>query len=344
VPDPTGAGPKYTPGMEGDPNGAILENWSSPELEMWFRENVESDHQYGLEADWSGPNRLDKFPEETREGLRAIHATASEKGERIFGHDSAKAFGRLSPEIRDAFFFAWMKTHPGPNPSIELEEVSSENAQGADLAAVGALITLPDGTQITDDMTDPDYEPSGADGPPPSEAAAPTSGAGVLPLPWWRTSKAMGWAAVGVVTVVVAAGAATIIGGSDSTDDSQQQASGQAAPSTTTAPSSGSSPDTTVAPDAPANDSQVTDQPSDAPKSAVDSADDPVGDVSQAFPDLDGVDPDRSVDGVSGQSAIDNADITELTVVSNADGNTTTIAIGFNGDDLRGCGPRPWPR
>lgn len=320
MPDPTGTGPKYSPGMDGDPNGAILENWSTAELESWFREHVESDSQYHSEQYWGGTNHVSKFPEDLHEGLRAINSSQSEIADRFFDHDAAKAFGRLSPEIRDTFFFAWMHNHRSVDPVIDSESISSE---WADPAAVGALITLPDGTQITDDMANPDYEPSDSTGPPPSPNDPPQ--------PWWRTPRAMQWVAVGVVTIIVVAGAVIIIG---SSEDSPTEAtnSAQDTPTTTAVPATESPEDTTAASDAPAGDSQATSQQSATPESTIDSVDDPVGDVSRAFPDLDGVDPDRSVDDYPGQLAIDNADITELTVVSNADGNTTSIAIGFNGN------------
>lgn len=318
--------------MEGDPSGAILDNWSTRELETWFREQVASDPQFNEAISGNGIDGVDKFPRETQEGLRAIGAGLDLAANKVFGHDAATAFGRLAPQTRDSFFFAWTSTHPVLNPATD-----TENAEWADPAAVGALITLPDGTQISDDMDNRDYEPSRADGPPPPKDAsddpiafAPASDPHVLPQPWWRTSKAVRWSAVGVATVILAAGAASIVGGSDTTD--AQQASGQDSPDTTAAKATEGTQDTTVSSEAPAEDSQVTGQQSDASQSTSDSVEDPVGDISQAFPDFDGVDPERTVDGYPGQRAVEAADITGFSVVSDADESTTTMKVGFNGD------------
>jgi len=329
VPNPTGTDPKYSPGMEGDPNGAILENWSTVDLRSWYEENVQSHPNY---REWREDPYTEGLPPGVRDGLHSIKELQTGNSgldSGMHGEKDSWTFARFGPEFRDRFFLQWSEVPQPPAPTGDTV------AEWADPAAVGALITLPDGSRITDDISDPDYEPSGSDGPPPSEDTGDDpmdvefdSNSGMLPQPWWRTSKAVGWAAAGIVTVALGAGAVTIIGGSDSGGEFQQQDT----PDTTAPALTVNSPDTTAASAAPAGDAQAADEQSDAPESTIDSVDDPVGDVSRAFPDLDGVDPDRSVDGYPGLLAIDSADITGLTVVSNADGNTTTIAIGFNGD------------
>jgi hypothetical protein len=60
-------------------------------------------------------------------------------------------------------------------------------------------------------------------------------------------------------------------------------------------------------------------------------APDPFRDLFRAFDDLDEIDPDRSVDGVSGQDFMDATDGLALKVVSSPADSATTIAITFNG-------------
>ncbi len=57
----------------------------------------------------------------------------------------------------------------------------------------------------------------------------------------------------------------------------------------------------------------------------------PFRDLYRTFDDLDGIDPDRSVDGVSGQDFMDATDVSALTVVSDPADDATTISISFGG-------------
>jgi hypothetical protein len=74
------------------------------------------------------------------------------------------------------------------------------------------------------------------------------------------------------------------------------------------------------------------DAQSSATGTSSDFAGDAVGDLTRAFPDLDGIDPDRSDGGITGKLVVDTIDIVGLGVTTTAPSGPTIITIAFNGD------------
>lgn len=62
------------------------------------------------------------------------------------------------------------------------------------------------------------------------------------------------------------------------------------------------------------------------------SVDDPAGDLSRAFSDLDGIDPEREDGGFTGQKIIETIDVASVTVNATAPDGPTVMEIGFYGD------------
>ena len=81
-----------------------------------------------------------------------------------------------------------------------------------------------------------------------------------------------------------------------------------------------------------AEDAKDTEAQSSAAGTTTDFVDDAVGDLTQAFPDLDGIDPDRSDGGITGQFVVDTIDIVGVAVTTTAPAGPTIIEIAFNGD------------
>jgi hypothetical protein len=81
-----------------------------------------------------------------------------------------------------------------------------------------------------------------------------------------------------------------------------------------------------------AEDGKDTEAQSSAAGTTTDFADDAVGDLTQAFPDLDSIDSDRSDGGITGKLVVDTIDIVGVAVTTTAPAGPTIIAIAFNGD------------
>lgn len=177
----------------------------------------------------------------------------------------------------------------------------------------------------------PDPSPTGIrhDDDEPTEFAPPPDPE-LLPQPWWRTSKPVKWAAVGVVTVIVAAGITKIVvdDGTEGSNPPQATAVAQENAPDSAATTSPEPPSATATP--PEEDEPAAS--SSASGTTADSVDDPAGDLSRAFSDLDGIDPEREDGGVTGQSIIDTIDIAGVTVNSTAPSGPTVVEIAFYGD------------
>jgi len=200
-------------------------------------------------------------------------------------------------------------------PEADRDNAGSEpEAEWQDPA--GVRVTLPDGSKI--DLSDNEFEDS--DGK-------------LQPSP--NTTKR-------VLAIVAALGAVAIIAGGLLLFNGDEPESASAAPSVTPqateeplpgldedpAGTSGAEP---VQPEG-AEEVEDTEAQSSATGTTTDFAGDPVGDLTQAFPDLDGIDPDRSDGGITGKQVVDTIDIVGVGVTTATPAGPTIIEIAFNGD------------
>ncbi len=81
-----------------------------------------------------------------------------------------------------------------------------------------------------------------------------------------------------------------------------------------------------------AEEGNDTEAKASAAGTSTDFANDAVGDLTQAFPDLDGIDPDRIDGGITGKLVLETIDLVGVAVTSTAPAGPTIIEIAFNGD------------
>jgi hypothetical protein len=189
-------GAKYLPGLEGDPEGAILENWSDADWAAWFEDNLP-----GVEID------LIQLPADDLDiALDVVMQTQPDKEMEgtfagTFEADQPWKFAKLSAEKRERFFHLFYSegqafTDPEPltrAPSPKQVVVIG----GATLATVlmAVLITLiarnGDGATpaaTTAPTSAPAEQPQASVAPPTDEGAAapspdPTGGADDVAAP-----------------------------------------------------------------------------------------------------------------------------------------------------------------
>ena len=201
---------------------------------------------------------------------------------------------------------------------------------------------IPELTPIIVDVPD---TPPPSDSPDPSPAGArnkngepteiaPPADPDLLPQPWWRTSKPLRWAAVGVVAVVVVAGGAKLASDGQTTEIPGTEAAATVVDEplpgleVVAEENADSEPEAST----PADEPQDTASQSSSSVSMSESEEDPTGDMEPAFEDLDAIDGERSVNGVSGDDVIIVTDIVRLDVVSDAAVEETRIVVAFNGN------------
>lgn len=117
-------GAKYLPGMEGDPAGAILENWTDADWGEWFRSEVDGTNLFSeIDEHWgktSSQRAEDASPwrkdSDLAEAADALRRNADEmRGLTSGGRHEAEpddAFERLSTESKIKFFNGWQRVNP----------------------------------------------------------------------------------------------------------------------------------------------------------------------------------------------------------------------------------------
>jgi hypothetical protein len=174
-------GEKYLPGLEGDPEGAVLENWSDADWAAWFEDNVR-----GVKVD------LAKIPaDDMGDAIDIVMRTQPDKDmegtfEGAFEADQSWKFARLSSEKRERFFhlfYAEDQAFGRPEPptrggSTKKVAVIGGTTLAAVLIAVLIVLIARDGDGSTPAATTaptsvPEAQPSVAP-PPEEEEAAPS--------------------------------------------------------------------------------------------------------------------------------------------------------------------------
>jgi hypothetical protein len=220
---------------------------------------------------------------------------------------------------------------------VDPDEPKDDMGPGAD-SGLGAIddpepikSVIPELTPIIVDVPDTP-PPSDSTDPSPTEIEPPPD-PDLLPQPWWRTSKPLRWAAVGMAAVVVIAGVAKIA--TDTNSEGGQATTAAAPQQVESLPGLDDDAEDTTAPEPAATETpegqEDAAEESGASIPISESAVDPVGDVEPAFDDLPGIDEGRSVDGVSGLDVITAADIVSMEVSSSASDDETAITVAFNG-------------
>ncbi|MGB7860982.1 MAG: hypothetical protein WBM90_10835 [Acidimicrobiia bacterium] len=119
------SGDKYLPGLEGDPTGAIVENWSDADWATWLQDNVESSERFSALVDGNevgfAQNQLGlPDSEATKWGRAFSHKDIMDPSDGIaevftglHPNDASQRLRRLGPEARAEFFVMWYRIEHG---------------------------------------------------------------------------------------------------------------------------------------------------------------------------------------------------------------------------------------
>lgn len=115
---------KYLPGLEGDPSGAVLENWADADWEKWFRSEVESTPDWYDFSGEGGPGRIPRgAPDaEMNEALEAFISGSSDA--RDIPDDPSNIFKRFSFENKVKFYRGWYRIQASLDVDSGVSETS----------------------------------------------------------------------------------------------------------------------------------------------------------------------------------------------------------------------------
>ena len=295
------------------PADPIYRSWTSSQWEQWFRDDVASTRRW-------------KDLEDTLDSIHETH----DLGDLLVKEGSLArdpATGMTDEPLRSAVD-ALVRSHVIPVPdSLRKEGSTSGPLDHADWAVEFSLMSAEFRQQLFEGWLRVN----------PVEFAPPPDPA-LLPQPWWRVSKPMAWVAAGAAATILVAGTWIIVDKGDAAESPQAQPALSeqddpivTEPGDTADTGNAGSPNNEPADD-PADPEPAVDADSAPSGTTTDSVDDPFGDLYRTWDDLSPIDPDRSVDGVSGQDVMDATDSTAMQVVSNADDAATEITLSFAGD------------
>ncbi|MCL1593686.1 MAG: hypothetical protein M3132_04960 [Actinomycetia bacterium] len=325
-----------------------VQNWTIEQWDDWYQSvvepgwRVEDASMAASEPDLKGLYEIenyygplsDKYPPELVSSFMEIRHNYDHGG----GTPGSMAFAFLEmpKESRIRFYQQWQEAFGDPGAA------TAEQAEWADPAAVGTMVSLPDGN--VGDLSDQEFETTdGTFIPAPNTVKKALIVAGVA-------------GAVAVIAVLV-----LLFNGGDSAPESVESSGSSI---NLDQPCEAASGCTETEPIVPADDGSCdvtgtceevvvsdcgvatgcdADEPAAVDAAASDDIDltwvseDPFRDLFRTSDDLDAIDPDRELDGVSGQDFMEVVDLVGMTVTSKGGDNLTEIILEFAGgaEDIR---------